>query len=100
MKKALVLAGGIAQVALIEELKTGRFTAFLDVYDQEPPAADNELYNLPNVYMMPHRGGPTIDRRPVIAENLFKEAYAYVNDPSSPLKDEVTREKAATMTNR
>lgn len=90
----------IDELALIEELKDGRFTAFLDVYDQEPPAPENELFNLPNVYMMPHRGGPTIDRRPVIAENLFKEAYAYVNDPTSPLRDEITREKAATMTNR
>jgi phosphoglycerate dehydrogenase-like enzyme len=90
----------IDELALIEELKDGRFTAFLDVYDQEPPAPENELFNLPNVYMMPHRGGPTIDRRPVIAENLFREAYAYVNDPTSPLRDEITREKAATMTNR
>ena len=77
-----------------------KMRAVLDVFCKEPMTPDNPLRTLPNVYCIPHRGGPTIDRRPVIAENLFKEAYAYVNDPTSPLQDEVTREKAAPMTNR
>ncbi len=88
----------VDEKALIEELKDGRFTAFLDVYEQEPPAPDNELYDLPNVYMMPHRGGPTTDRCRFITRDLFTDAYDYVTGKSTDLRFEITREKAEAMT--
>ncbi len=90
----------IDEPALIEELKDGRFTAFLDVYETEPPAQDNGLFDLPNVYMMPHRGGPTHDRCPFIVRDLFTDAYEYVSGKKTELSYEISREKAASMTDR
>ena len=47
----------VDEPALIEELKTGRFLAMIDVTDPEPPLADNPLRNLPNVILTPHVAG-------------------------------------------
>lgn len=47
----------IDEAALIEELKTGRFLAMIDVTDPEPPRPDHPLRNLPNVIMTPHVAG-------------------------------------------
>jgi phosphoglycerate dehydrogenase-like enzyme len=47
----------IDEKALIEELKDGRFFAFLDVTDPEPPAADSPLRRLDNVVVTPHIAG-------------------------------------------
>ena len=47
----------IDEPALINELSRGRFFAFLDVTDPEPPAADSPLRRLENVVVMPHSAG-------------------------------------------
>ena len=47
----------IDEQALIAELSKGRFFAFLDVTDPEPPAADSPLRTLPNVVVTPHIAG-------------------------------------------
>ncbi|MCC9075106.1 hydroxyacid dehydrogenase [Litorilinea aerophila] len=47
----------IDESALIQELSRGRFFAFLDVTDPEPPAADSPLRRLPNVVVTPHLAG-------------------------------------------
>ncbi|MBS1251462.1 MAG: Hydroxypyruvate reductase [Anaerolineales bacterium] len=47
----------IDEEALIAELGTGRFFAFLDVTDPEPPAADSPLRRLENVVVTPHLAG-------------------------------------------
>jgi len=47
----------IDEPALINELSRGRFFAFLDVTDPEPPAADSPLRRLENVVVMPHIAG-------------------------------------------
>ncbi len=88
----------IDQAALEEELATGRFRAFLDVYEQEPPPADCRLFTLPNVTMMPHMGGPTVDLRQYIARDLLLESAAFI-DRGEPLQHEVSREMAAQMSN-
>ena len=41
------------------ELAKGRFTAYLDVYEPEPPPLDDPLRSLPNVVMTPHVAGTT-----------------------------------------
>jgi phosphoglycerate dehydrogenase-like enzyme len=53
----------IDEEALAEELSNGRFKAILDVYEVEPLPADSRLKGLKNVILIPHMGGPTIDRR-------------------------------------
>jgi phosphoglycerate dehydrogenase-like enzyme len=47
----------IDEHALITELSKGRFFAFLDVTDPEPPAQDSPLRRLPNVVVTPHIAG-------------------------------------------
>jgi phosphoglycerate dehydrogenase-like enzyme len=59
--EALIINTGrgtlIEESALVEELKKGRFFAFLDVTDPEPPAADSPLRSLDNVVVTPHIAG-------------------------------------------
>lgn len=45
------------EAALIAELEKGRFFAFLDVTDPEPPVMDSPLRSLPNVVLTPHCAG-------------------------------------------
>jgi len=47
----------VDEEVLIEELKTGRFYACLDVTHPEPPAPDNPLRNMKNVFLTPHIAG-------------------------------------------
>jgi phosphoglycerate dehydrogenase-like enzyme len=47
----------IDEPALIRELQRGRFFAFLDVTDPEPPANDSPLRTLDNVVVLPHLAG-------------------------------------------
>lgn len=51
----------IDEAALVEELSKGRFFAFLDVTDPEPPAPDSPLRSLPNVIVTPHLAGCITD---------------------------------------
>lgn len=59
--------------ALEEELAKNRFKAVLDVYDVEPLPSDSKLLNLPNVILMPHMAGPTIDRRKLVTLALIDD---------------------------
>ncbi|MBR4866562.1 MAG: hydroxyacid dehydrogenase [Clostridia bacterium] len=86
----------IDQAALVEELETGRFRAFLDVFEEEPVPTDNKLFDLPNVMMIPHMGGPTVDLRQVITHDLILESKAFVED-GGELPNEITKEMASTM---
>ncbi len=47
----------IDESALVTELSKGRFFAFLDVSDPEPPALDSPLRALDNVVLTPHTAG-------------------------------------------
>lgn len=47
----------IDEPAMIEELKKGRFYAYLDVTSPEPPTKDNPLRSLDNVDVIPHIAG-------------------------------------------
>jgi phosphoglycerate dehydrogenase-like enzyme len=47
----------IDESALVTELRQGRFFAFLDVTDPEPPAGDSPLRQLENVVVTPHLAG-------------------------------------------
>lgn len=53
----------IDEEALADELLNGRFKAVLDVYEVEPLPKESRLRGLKNVILIPHMGGPTVDRR-------------------------------------
>ena len=89
----------IDQRALELELAKGRFRAVLDVYEKEPPEESCPLFDLPNVMMIPHMAGPTVDMRAYITRELMLEASGYI-DEGRPLVHEITREMAATMSEK
>jgi phosphoglycerate dehydrogenase-like enzyme len=87
----------IDEEALIEELKTGRINAALDVFWKEPLDNDSPLFDLDNVFITPHKGGPTHDRYKSIASNIIDAVYDYLTEGKVP-ECEIKREKAMSMT--
>jgi phosphoglycerate dehydrogenase-like enzyme len=85
----------IDEAALIDELKTGRLWAGLDVTYPEPPPADNPLRDMPNVLLTPHVGGPTPSRyweMGAFAVEDLRRFYA-----GEPLRGEVTEKRLEGM---
>ena len=62
----------IDEVALHAALSAGHFAgAGLDVFDQEPPPADNPLFDLENVVLTAHMAGPTQESNIARLRNAF-----------------------------
>ncbi|WP_424814452.1 2-hydroxyacid dehydrogenase [Roseococcus sp. YIM B11640] len=62
----------VDEPALIAALEAGTIAgAGLDVFDQEPPPADNPLFKLKNVVLTPHYAGPTWDNQRARFRNAF-----------------------------
>jgi phosphoglycerate dehydrogenase-like enzyme len=85
----------VDEQALIAELRKGRFTAVLDVYEKEPLPHDSPLRTFPNAILAPHaaghshetylrQGATAVDE---VCRMLTGERYRY----------EVTKEALATM---
>ncbi len=83
---------------LVEELKTGRIRAILDVYEKEPLPMDSGLRNLSNVILIPHKGGPTTDVRELVTIALCEDVKKFF-EGSEELTHEITLEYAKHMTN-
>ncbi len=63
--------------ALLAELRSGRLSAALDVFDQEPLAADSEWWQLPNVLLTPHLGAKTWHSRQAQGSIVVDEIGRY-----------------------
>jgi len=69
----------VDEQALIKELKTGRFCAFIDVTEPEPPSSDHPLRNLPNVVMTPHIAGAISRNMRRIGALALRETNSFVS---------------------
>jgi phosphoglycerate dehydrogenase-like enzyme len=58
----------VDEAALGQVAAEGDVQVALDVYAKEPLPVDSPLRGLPNVTLMPHMGGPTVDRHPAIGQ--------------------------------
>ena len=81
---------------LMEELRTGRFYAILDVYHQEPLPEDSQLRRMPNVLLFPHMAGPTFDMREKVTLRLAADIKAILE--GRPYQDGIPYEYAMRMT--
>ncbi|HUG11705.1 MAG TPA: hydroxyacid dehydrogenase [Opitutaceae bacterium] len=89
--------GQIVREAEMAEVLRARedLTALLDVLAEEPPAPDNPLLGLPNVFITPHIAG-SLDRECLrMGELVLAEFARWVR--GEPLRHQITREKAATL---
>lgn len=89
-------AGIVDEKAMMEELKTGRFKAVIDVYHEEPLPADSELRKLDNVILFPHMAGPTFDIREQVTLKLAEDIKAILE--GRPYEDGIPYEYAVRMT--
>ena len=86
----------IDEEAMIKHLANGDFNAALDVYSQEPINMDNPMLSLPNVLMLPHQAGVTVNLRAVLTHDLLKESVDFI-DNGIPVKNEILVSKATSM---
>lgn len=86
----------IDETAMIKHLEKGDFYAALDVYESEPINMDNSMLDLPNVLMLPHQAGVTVNLRAVLTRDLLKESADFI-DNNIPVKNEILASKATSM---
>lgn len=93
-----VARGGLIDTqALLEELRTGRLTAALDVTDPlEPLPVDHELRRLTNVILTPHIASGGLEVRREMGAIAVDEVIRFAN--GQPPLNRVTHEMLATMT--
>jgi phosphoglycerate dehydrogenase-like enzyme len=86
----------VDEAALAAQLASGRFLAVLDVFQTEPLPPDSPLRGLPNVILVPHMAGPTVDRRRLATLAIVEEAERLL--AGMPLKHPIDRAYAMAMT--
>ncbi len=86
----------IDEEALADELSTGRFKAVLDVYEIEPLPKESRLRGLQNVILIPHMGGPTVDRRKSCTHGILDDIERF--NKGDELIHELNMEYISRMT--
>lgn len=84
----------INEKVLVKELESGRISAVLDVFEEEPLPLDSRLRELENVMLMPHMAGAGAREQMTFA--MLDEIGRFVN--GEPLKYEIPFEKYRLMT--
>jgi phosphoglycerate dehydrogenase-like enzyme len=85
----------VDQQALLDELKSGRISAALDVFDQEPLPADNPFRTLKNVHLSSHVAGGSVQAAQRQGQYIADEVRRFFS--GEPLKYAVRQEMLATM---
>ena len=68
--------------------RTAGPSAALDVYETEPLPAGHPLEKLPNVLLMPHMGGPTVDRRLAVTRSVTQDIRRFLAGAAHELRDQ------------
>lgn len=85
----------VDESALFDELRTSRFVAALDVFEQEPLPADSPFRSLPNVILSPHTAGQSIDTYLRQGQAMVEETARFLR--GEPLQYEVSAAMLPTM---
>jgi D-3-phosphoglycerate dehydrogenase len=71
----------INEADLAAALTSGKVAAAaLDVFGQEPPAADNPLTKLPNVIVTPHIAASTFEAQEVVGVEIAEQVRSFLKD--------------------
>jgi phosphoglycerate dehydrogenase-like enzyme len=81
--------------ALLNELKTGRISAALDVFDQEPLPPDNPYRELDNVFMTSHIAGHSVQARHRQGQFMVQEIQRFLSGEA--LQYQVTADMLDSM---
>ena len=81
--------------ALIDELRRGRISAAIDVFDEEPFAADSPFRSLPGVLVTPHRAAGTSQGRRRQGRIVVDEIEAFAD--GRVLAHAVDRDQLSSM---
>ncbi len=77
--------GLVDEAALADLLRAGHLGGCaLDVYEQEPPAADHPLFGLPNAVLTPHLGGSTAEAQERAALSAARAVTAFLAGEAPP----------------
>lgn len=85
----------VDEEALVDELRTGRIDAAIDVFDEEPLPTASILRRLPNVVLSPHRAAGTRQGRLRQGSIVVSELERFV--AGAPLQHEVMQADLARM---
>ena len=104
MKKQAVLIN-TARGEIVDEValsflleKRPDLQAVLDVFQTEPLPMDSPLRKLNNAFLMPHAAGPTEDQRLYVTDFILDDIERF--QCGNPLKGEISRWRAKTMTTK
>jgi len=84
----------VVEEALLSELRSGRISAVLDVYHEEPLPADHELREFDDALLTPHVGGSQI--RPPLTEAILDDIERFRD--GDELEHGIPRGQWETMT--
>jgi phosphoglycerate dehydrogenase-like enzyme len=85
----------VDEAALIAELRSGRISAAIDVFDEEPLPADDPLRSAPRVLLTPHRAAGTREGRLRQGRIVADELDAFV--AGVPLAHTIDRAQLSSM---
>lgn len=85
----------VDETALLDELKSGRISAGLDVFDTEPLPATSPFRVMPNVVLTPHEAGSTRQARRAQGRILVEEIRRFLG--GKPLEYAITHEQSPNV---